>query len=418
MRAEEGPLGSVTCGDADIGRLVGLLRGRAVAAGTWGEDDWQSTVGLATTQRVAPQLYARLKECGIAPPPAAAQRLRGTYIASIGRSARLLHQAGSVCGALLAAGIPVIPLKGAYLAEAVYGDVALRPMTDVDLLVKLADLGSALAVLETLGYVAAPPFKAGFAGNPAQPPAELFKPGGALLDVHWTIVPPGKNVLPGAGDLAQIWERATPARIAGVPVLALSPEDMLLHLCLHASVQHRFEGVSLLDFWDVALVIRRFGDEGDWDGFVRRVDAWGVANGVYLTLRLAEEWTGVAMPAAIARRLATAVRDDAAMAWAAHKVWHQTSLAAQTEIASFEGGQGLGGKLAALRGTLFPSRASMAASYHTQAESWRVFLYYPVRFKDLWVRYGGTMWQVLRRDKTVISEARREAHLRDYMGER
>ena len=73
-------------------------------------------------------------------------------------------------------------------------------------------------------------------------------------------------------------------------------------------------------------------------------------------------------------------------------------------------------KAAALRDTLFLSRKAMAAMYHVPADSWRILCYYPVRFKDLWMRYSQVVGQLLRRDKTLITEARQEAHLRDYLG--
>jgi hypothetical protein len=58
----------------------------------------------------------------------------------------------------------------------------------------------------------------------------------------------------------------------------------------------------------------------------------------------------------------------------------------------------------------------MASMYHAPANSWRILCYYPVRFKDLWVRYSQAMWQLLRRDRKLTTEARQEAHLREYLG--
>jgi hypothetical protein len=73
-------------------------------------------------------------------------------------------------------------------------------------------------------------------------------------------------------------------------------------------------------------------------------------------------------------------------------------------------------KLAALYEALFPSRAAMALMYHAPATSWRILSYYPVRIKDLWMRYSRVMWQLLSGDKQLSSEVHREAHLRDYLG--
>ena len=50
------------------------------------------------------------------------------------------------------AGVPFLVLKGAALAHLVYGDPRLRPMRDVDLLIRKADAGRALDVLTRCGF--------------------------------------------------------------------------------------------------------------------------------------------------------------------------------------------------------------------------------------------------------------------------
>jgi hypothetical protein len=412
----------MTQSNPDAERLIALLSGRAVAAETFDAADWQRIVEAAQKQSVAPMLYARLKERGITPSPMAVQRLREIYLASIKRNTRLLHEVGNILSAFQAADIPVIPLKGACLAEAVYGNLALRQIGDVDLLVKPADLTKALDVLRTLGYAAKHSFEIESERQESQHMPQLSKRGGVTLEIHWTIVNPRNKVHFDESDLDQVWLRAAPAKIGGVQVLMLSPMDLLWHLCLHASVQHRFDCIGLRSFWDMALVIRRYGDdrghlgEIDWERFARRVNQWGIANGVYLALQLAEEWTGVVIPSPVLAALHTAPLDDATMDWVKHKILNGSSLALKSDVARFEGKARFADKFTALRHSLFPSRTVMASKYHAPANSWRILCYYPVRFKDLWTRYSQAMWQLLRRDRTLTTEARQEAHLREYLG--
>ena len=54
-----------------------------------------------------------------------------------------------------------------------------------------------------------------------------------------------------------------PATIADVEVLALSPGDLLLYLCLHASHRHGLGG-GLRPLCDVSETIQCFRDEIDW----------------------------------------------------------------------------------------------------------------------------------------------------------
>lgn len=405
----------MTESNPDAERLIALLSGGAVAAEIFGEAGWQRLIELAQKQSVAPLLYARLKERGITPSPAIAQQLRKIYLVSVARNTRLLHEVGKILRALQAVDIPVIPLKGTCLAEAVYDNLALRQIGDVDLLVKPADLAKALAVLRTLGYVAAHPFEIESIRQESHHMPQLSKRGGVTLELHWTIVNPRHKVHFDDNDLDQVWSRATPVKIGGVQVLMLSPTDLLWHLCLHASVQHRFDGIGLKGFWDMALVILRYGDEIDWEQFTRRVNQWGMANGMHLALQLTEEWTGVVIPAPVMRSLLHATPDDATIGWVKHKIWNETSSAVQSDVTRFEGKARIADKVAVLRERLFPSRHEMASMYHAPANSWRILCYYPVRFKDLWMRYSQAMWQVLWRDKTLTTELRQEAHLRAYL---
>lgn len=59
---------------------------------------------------------------------------------------------GDVARRLARSGIEVMPVKGALLQHWLYDDPSERPLTDVDLLVRPDDFGTAVARLETAGY--------------------------------------------------------------------------------------------------------------------------------------------------------------------------------------------------------------------------------------------------------------------------
>ena len=92
------------------------------------------------------------------------------------------------------------------------------------------------------------------------------------------------------------------------------------------------------------------------------------------------------------------------------------SLALKNKVARFEGKAHFVGKLGAMHNVPFPSRAVMVSKYFAPAGSWRIFGYEPIRFKHLWGRYSQTMWQLLRRDQTFITEARLLARFGEYLG--
>jgi Uncharacterised nucleotidyltransferase len=129
----------MTESNPDAERLIALLAERDVATETLAVAEWERLIALALRHKVAPVVYVRLKGHGLTPTPKAAERLRQIHLASATRNLRLFQELGNILSALQAANLPVIPLKGACLAETVYGNIALRPMGDVDLLVKPDD---------------------------------------------------------------------------------------------------------------------------------------------------------------------------------------------------------------------------------------------------------------------------------------
>ena len=83
-------------------------------------------------------------------PAAIEAELAAAYTTTAIRNTALLHELEAALAALGRANVPGLLLKGAALAETVYGDPALRPMADCDLLVRPADLAAAQAALESL----------------------------------------------------------------------------------------------------------------------------------------------------------------------------------------------------------------------------------------------------------------------------
>src|SRR4029453_11246074 len=66
------------------------------------------------------------------------------------------------------------------------------------------------------------------------------------IEIHWGLTPPHLST---TVDLEGIFRRAAPLSIEGESALAMSPEDLLLHLCVHAAGSHRLDGV-LQGLWD------------------------------------------------------------------------------------------------------------------------------------------------------------------------
>jgi hypothetical protein len=366
--------------------------------------DWDGVIQQANRHSVTPLLYRCLKTLGPGTiiPAGIMQRLQEIYLFdSARRNVRLYHQLSKVLKMLQNDGIPVIALKGVHLAEVVYGDLALRPMDDMDLLVRTTDLSRIEAKLLEMGYV--PPENKSWYVENHRHFHYVLPNGGVPVEVHWNIQSPTSLF---KLDVEKFWERAQPAAIAGIEVLVLSPEDLLLHLCLHVSFSHKFR-IRLISFCDISETVRYYRDEMDWEQVQLRACQWGVGKYVYLTLHLARELLGAAVPDEVLDALKPDGFDPRVAAGAREQIFADESDSPSLSSLSkafvqLWGPEGLQDKAILFLKSVFPSPEVMAQMYPAPPDSPRIYFYYPVRLKDLLLRYGRAAWRLLHRDKEMV----------------
>jgi hypothetical protein len=372
--------------------LVRCLAGRGPGTGDLGPatTDWNEVVDAAVREHVAPLLFKRLKDNDVRNlvPFDAWERLRRAFFTSGDRNARLFRELGAVLLRLRDSGIRVIVLKGAYLAEAVYGDVALRPMVDCDLLVRQTDLAGAETALLAMGAVhptgrnrttPARPARASHV-EPVRGETKHDLPlfiHDLAVELHWTTVTPTGPV---EVDAAGLWNRARPANVAGVEVLALSPEDLLLHLCLHFCYQHRLTGLRFL--CDIAETIHRFCGELDWTQVAGRAREWGATRHVGLALRLARTMLGAEVPDDVLARLVPEGIDQSILEAATESVITRTLFHEMMPLPDMFGVRSIGGLEKLFWRRVFLSPEEMAAKYPASQGSKRFYLYYALRLRD------------------------------------
>ncbi len=339
--------------------------------------DWSEVVAVAADHGLTPLLYSRLKESSsqACVPADVWERLRRAHFASAVRNMSLYGELRKVLQRLRSSGIPVIVLKGAFLAEAVYDDVALRPMVDVDLMVPRAELSRAHAVLVDIGRVRQ---QSEGIESRLRRSRELRLSAGAGIDIHWAIVTPASRF---RLDLTGFWDRARPATIAGVEVLALSPEDLLLHLCLHTSYGHVFgEGVRPL--CDIAATIRRFGGDMDWMQVAERAREWRAARYVGLTLHLARSMLGAEVPDDVLEQLVPGDIDQRVLETARESVLARSGYGPWVPLFHLRSAKSLADKARMFWGRIFLSRDEMAAKYPTSRGAENLGFYYVLRLRD------------------------------------
>jgi hypothetical protein len=374
--------------------------------------DWNVFIKLSGRHGVAPLLYHRLRtfHSDIPIPANVMARLRHIYLQSAGRGMHLYHKLGKVLGPLRHANIPVIVLKGAHLAQLVYDNIALRPMSDVDILVHKNDVMRVEAALLGIGLAPAE-YNRLIAKDNCEfeyglPNRKVF------VEVHWEFLP---STYRFKIDIDELWERSRQAIIAGVEVSVLCPEDLLLHLCMHTSAKHLF-AIGLKPLYDLVETIRYYGKEIDWKQVQLRSEQWGGAKCVYLTFRLARELVGASVPDDLMKAIKPSDFDERFMVLAKERIfayehWNSDGLSLSTNIAQLWGSKRLRNKGTLFLRRAFPSPEEVARMYPAPSDSIRIYFYYAVRFKDLVLRHGRQVWRLLRRDEGMRGLTKKENDL-------
>ncbi len=360
----------------------------------------------ATAQRlgVAPLLYHRLRAQGVDArlPQEMIRPYKDSYLGTAARNLQGYRDLRDLASSFQAADIPVIVLKGAFLTEVVYRNPGMRPMADMDLLVPRQHLETAARLLTAGGFHADHPLPTDIIVQAVHHlPISAKSRAARAVEIHWSLTPPHH---PYSVEVGEFWQRAIPATLAELPLHALAPEDLLLHLCMHLAYMHEF-ACGLRPFCDVAATLDHYGDQLDWTAIVERAIRWRWRRGVYLTLYLAAEWLGAAVPASALLALRPADFQPALCQAAREQVFTEvTTTQAEAPSTSFtalwQPGR-IGDKARILCGRLFPARALLARRYGVCPGTPAFYACYGRLWFDLISHYGPVSRQLLRRDASM-----------------
>jgi hypothetical protein len=267
--------------------------------------DAERLLDLAARHRVLPQLYAGLKRAEISLPPDPLTHLRTYAQINAGKVLRLAGDLRRLVDEFDRARIPVIPFKGIILASQIYGDVSLRDVGDLDLLVGRHDIVRAADLLVSLGhhpiFPTATPHEAAFLEELTGPRRTryllthcehhlVYDATRLNVDLHWAMSLREFSV---SLDIQGLWNRAKRTTVAGREVLTLADEDLLIVLCLNGAKDcwERLDRVC-----DVSRLLARSADTLDWPGVFAHATHAGVARMLRLGLHLASTLLGTPLP--------------------------------------------------------------------------------------------------------------------------
>ncbi|MEE8163566.1 MAG: nucleotidyltransferase family protein [Anaerolineae bacterium] len=248
-----------------------------------GSVSWDQLCNAALRHGVGPLLYAELKERGADGVSAPLlHSLRGQYFASLARNVLTYHELGAILELFRSESLQAILLKGAALAGTVYPDIALRPMSDVDPLVRVREVPRAKEILTACGYVPYLALAEGF--NESFGQAATFTkpiPYPVGIDLRWHVLG-WSYYRKDVPSMDWFWDNALEQRVAGIPALVLSPEGRILHLSAHLAFHHRWQRLNW--FYDIAQVIRCYENQLDWDTVIAKAGEFEILRALQVTL--------------------------------------------------------------------------------------------------------------------------------------
>jgi hypothetical protein len=263
--------------------------------------DWDYIFNRSKEESVYPFIYYHLNNSPYKDyiPNGILEQFKTAYYSNSLTNLRLYEEAKRIFKIFNEENIKAIVLKGIFLAENIYKNIALRPMTDVDILIKKEDLLKVNAILNSLGYSAGvncqavlrQPFSYSLTFSPqASNEANSF-----CIDVHWHILSSTwlTGFLSDKIDLERIWLQAEPVKIEDVDALTLSPAHLLLYLAQHGFA-HSFKRLIMLT--DIIEIFRHYRNKVDWDILREEAERLQLVNILSYSLYFASRKLGANLP--------------------------------------------------------------------------------------------------------------------------
>lgn len=358
--------------------------------------NWEFISEAARSHNISQLLYHNLKGLSnrsLIPLPVM-EDLKNTYHETTARNMYLYAELQTILDAFHRAGLKAIALKGAALAGIVYPDIGLRPMRDIDILVKEDELAAADRVMTELDYSAADCLKSlqWYRQNHFHMPPYRHAGKPVVVEIHWHFTGNSRSA-----DIRKWWQRAVDKDLMGHRILVPSAEDMLIHLSVHL-FNHRYrKGFVLKSLCDIFETLRHYEGEIDWKLLQDEITEQEIEKQVHSILHLARKFY--------------APGDDSFVPMYLDHADHRFLQVLENSLFSDNGDAPINPhllksmafdnfpkKIRYLLPRIFPSRQQMSGRYPASSFSVMVF-YYLVRPFNLLARYGRSAVRMYRTEK-------------------
>jgi|GEM_PF-4681381 len=256
--------------------------------------DWNFVESESFYHEIASFLYKRLEGLGFLKeiPEKVAIKLKHSYIRTIFRNDLLLQEYNYIYRAMLEEDIECLPLKGVAFLGYLYEDVGLRPMCDIDIIVKDDMYGGAERFLQKLRYKKVSSEDGShivFFNSEKAIMLELH------IDRNYAFEDPRRIVIPG------VWDRAVTFEKEGISMKRMSPEDMLFSLAMHSRRMGKLFIIKYL--CDIDRCIRKNQNKLDWDFIIENARRFKIISPCFILLKTAKDIFSAPLPDGLEERI-------------------------------------------------------------------------------------------------------------------
>ncbi len=362
--------------------------------------NWEEVLVSALSKGIAPLLYHHLKKLqeNRFIPKKVMDKLEKAYYANVARNMYHYEELKRILETFYEKGVKVIVLKGAALDKVVYGDIGLRTFGDLDLLVKEEDLAYAKKIMSDLEYVSTPDkvTEEWRKENHFHLPPYIQPEKSIVVEIHWNITGDSFHI-----NIDEWWKMAKVIRIDNCQALIPSPEDMIIHLCLHL-FNHGYNEITLRGLCDIFETLRYYKKEINWQRFQDKIDKYKIGKPVYTILyfikkleRDDENSLSWLKPNSVNLKLLALIEK---------RILGENSVhpAIPTQLVQSIVVDKPSRKVRILLNKIFPTREAMIKRYPVSCSSRMIYFYYIIRPFYLFFRYGRFILEIIRLRKHSI----------------
>lgn len=262
--------------------------------------NWERFRELTVYHELITFVYLAFKEHCFLFPPDLMQMLKNTYYHVLTRNQSMWQEFLRISDRFKGAGIDLLPIKGISLLEDLYVKNPVRPMVDIDVLVKEEDLKVAKNLFYSMDY------HEELSGlredywlkTRCQIPFRINNDNClGLVEMHFNFDYRRykKAILP------QLWKRTRAINIAEKKIKFLSPEDTLFSLVLHKRIFGK--SLNLKYVLDLALLLKKYGSSFNWDYVLREARQYRIRTSLFFLLSSLESFDNKYIPPNIYKEL-------------------------------------------------------------------------------------------------------------------